>query len=128
MPPRKQPDPYPDSARPTPKMARLYNWLRDRFGEPKDLWVYDPAEYDDPPPHLTLKHVMAWPADRDCDVTSFHTLGHTPALVQSRCRRQQVTPDGKQAGMSFHRMAFRSWYTIPAKHALSSANGCPPFG
>src|SRR5262249_12685546 len=56
------------------------------------------------------------------------TVAHTPARVQSRCRRQQVTPDGKQGGKWFHRTALRSWYTIPAKHALSSAQGRPPRG
>ncbi len=76
MSPRKPRTAFPDSARPTPRMARLYRRLCGRYGEePKDLWVYDPAEYDDPPPHLTLKHVMVWPAGRGCDVTSFQTLG-----------------------------------------------------
>jgi hypothetical protein len=63
--------------RPTPKMIRLYHELSRRLGgEPKDLWVYDPAAL--PQPHsekLRLHNVMVWPADRRCDVTSFNTLG-----------------------------------------------------
>jgi hypothetical protein len=66
----------PESARPTPKMIRLYHLFSHRYGEePEDLWVYDPAEKDDPPPSLTLTNVMVWPADGDCDVTGFQTLG-----------------------------------------------------
>lgn len=60
----------------TAKMADLYHFLTaDMGGEPKDLWVFDPAEFDDPPPFLGVTHVAAWPADARCDVTSFHTLG-----------------------------------------------------
>jgi hypothetical protein len=63
-------------SRPTPKMVRLYHELSRRLGgEPEDLWVFDPADLADPSPRLRLTHVMAWPADDDCDVTSFNTLG-----------------------------------------------------
>src|SRR5262245_16976503 len=73
---------FPDSARPTRKMRRLYRRLSKRFGgEPEDLWVFDPADEDDPPPYLTLKHVMVWPADGDCDVTGFQTLGMSEAKM-----------------------------------------------
>jgi hypothetical protein len=67
---------FPDSARPTARMIRLYHFFSNRYGsEPEDLWIFDPAEEDNPPAYLTLKHVMVWPADEDCDVTGFQTLG-----------------------------------------------------
>lgn len=72
--------------------------------------------------------VSSSPAAANSARTTFQTFAHTPARVQSRCLRQQVTPDGKHGGMAFHRMPLRSWYTMPAKHALSSAHGRPPFG
>ena len=57
-----------------------------------------------------------------------HTRPQTPASVQSRCRRQQVTPEGKHAGICRHRRPLRRRYTMPSKHARSSANGRPPLG
>ena len=64
------------SGKPTPKMIRLYHQLTVHlFGEPEDLWVYDPANLANPSPLLRLTHVAAWPADRKCDVTGFNTLG-----------------------------------------------------
>jgi hypothetical protein len=75
--------PRPDRPTPpSPRAIRLYRHLSKRYGEePKDLWVFDPAEYDDPPPHLTLKQVMVWPVDAGCDVTGFHTLGMSDRLM-----------------------------------------------
>lgn len=68
--------------RPTPKMLALYHVLCREFGgEPEDLWVFDPAELDDPPPVLLLTHVAVWPADENCDVTTFHTLGMSERLM-----------------------------------------------
>jgi hypothetical protein len=62
--------------RATPKMIDLYHFLsREMGGEPKDLWVFNPEEFDDPPPFLRLTNVAVWPADVSSDVTSFHTLG-----------------------------------------------------
>jgi hypothetical protein len=61
---------------PSEKMKRLYHHFIERYGEPKDVWVFDPAEFKEPaPPFLGLTHVMAWPADRHCDVTTFQSLG-----------------------------------------------------
>jgi hypothetical protein len=69
--------------RPTPKMIALYHFLsRELGGEPEDLWVFDPAEFDDPPPSLRLTNVAVWPADQNCDVTSFHTLGMSERLMK----------------------------------------------
>jgi tetratricopeptide (TPR) repeat protein len=65
------------STRPSAKMIRLYHRFSELCGgEPEDLWVFDPLEFEKPaPPFLGLTHVMAWPADKDCDVTSFLSLG-----------------------------------------------------
>lgn len=60
---------------PTAKMKRLYRRFCERYGEPEDLWVFDPADFDDPPPFLRLTHVMAWPAGDGCSVTTFQSLG-----------------------------------------------------
>jgi Flp pilus assembly protein TadD len=63
--------------RPSPKMQRLYRRFSELCGsEPEDLWVFDPLDFDrPPPPYLGITHVMAWPADAGCDVTSFLSLG-----------------------------------------------------
>jgi hypothetical protein len=65
------------SFRPSTKMKRLYYRFSELCGgEPEDLWVFDPLDFEDPaPPYLGVTHVMAWPADRNCDVTSFLSLG-----------------------------------------------------
>jgi tetratricopeptide (TPR) repeat protein len=65
------------SPRPSAKMKRLYHRFSELCGgEPEDLWVFDPLDFvEAPPPFLGLTHVMAWPADKDCDVTSFLSLG-----------------------------------------------------
>jgi tetratricopeptide (TPR) repeat protein len=59
------------------KMKRLYRRFSELCGgEPEDLWVFDPLDFEEPaPPFLGVTHVMAWPADSDCDVTSFLSLG-----------------------------------------------------
>jgi hypothetical protein len=58
-------------------MKRLYHRCSELCGgEPEDLWVFDPLDFKEPPPpFLGLTHVMAWPADEHCDVTSFQSLG-----------------------------------------------------
>lgn len=55
---------------------------------------------------------------------------HTPAFVQSRRRRQQVTPSPQpnSGGSKFHAMPLRNTKTMPAKHARSGTRGRPPFG
>ncbi len=65
------------SSRPSAKMKRLYHRFSELCGgEPEDLWVFDPLDFKEPAPSfLSLIHVMAWPADKDCDVTSFLSLG-----------------------------------------------------
>jgi tetratricopeptide (TPR) repeat protein len=63
--------------RPSEKMKRLYRRFSELCGgEPEDLWVFDPLDFDEPPPpFLGITHMMAWPADANCDVTSFVSLG-----------------------------------------------------
>jgi Flp pilus assembly protein TadD len=63
--------------RPTEKMKRLYRRFSELCGgEPEDLWTFDPLDFAaPPPPFLGITHVMAWPADANCDVTSFLSLG-----------------------------------------------------
>jgi hypothetical protein len=57
-------------------MKRLYHQLTvHHFGEPEDLWTYDPARATNPSPKLRLTYVAVWPADKKCDVTGFNTLG-----------------------------------------------------
>lgn len=53
--------------------------------------------------------------------------GHTPASVQSRSRRQQVTPEQpiRSAGTSAQDTPLRRAYTIPAS-AVRSSTGLPP--
>lgn len=69
--------------RPTPKMIALYHFLsREMGGEPEDLWVFNPEGLDDPPPFLRLTNVAVWPADENCDVTTFHTLGMSERLMK----------------------------------------------
>ncbi|MFO0878445.1 MAG: suppressor of fused domain protein [Gemmataceae bacterium] len=73
----------PETARPTPKMIRLYQHFRAAFDrEPDDCWVFDPHELgSSPPPYLMLKHILVWNADQDCDVTAFQTLGMSERLL-----------------------------------------------
>jgi hypothetical protein len=71
----------PEPGRPTPRMKRLYHQYRERLGDPPDLWVFDPADLPAPPPTLTYKNVAAWPADDECDVTTFLTLGMSDRLM-----------------------------------------------
>src|SRR5262245_28213524 len=57
------------------------------------------------------------------------TWSQTPALVQSRSRRQQVvglTPNS--AGKNLQAHPLRSTYKMPSKQARSSHGGAPPFG
>jgi hypothetical protein len=65
------------STAPSEKMKRLYHRFSELCGgEPNDLWVFDPLDFEEPPPqYIGLKHVMAWPADKECDVTAFQSLG-----------------------------------------------------
>jgi hypothetical protein len=63
-----------ESARPTPKMVRLYRRLVADLGEPEDVWVFDPQELPQPN-DLRLIHVPVWPANEARDVTVFNTLG-----------------------------------------------------
>jgi len=58
------------------------------------------------------------------------TRGQTPASVQSRSRRQHVTPlpQPSSAGMNRQGMPVRSTYTMPVKHARRSTGGRPPLG
>jgi hypothetical protein len=70
-----------DSARPTPKMIRLYHQLVAGLGEPEDLWVFDPTELPQPN-KLRLTHVPVWPADESRDVTLFNTLGMSERRMQ----------------------------------------------
>jgi hypothetical protein len=57
-------------------MIRLYHAFTAQFeAEPEDMWVFDPAEYNDPHPALPLTHVGAWPADEKCGITTFQTFG-----------------------------------------------------
>jgi hypothetical protein len=56
--------------------------------------------------------------------------GHTPTCVQSRNRRQQVTPEPQpsSAGTSRQGMPVRNTYTMPVKQARSGTRGRPPLG
>lgn len=58
------------------------------------------------------------------------TFGHTPAAVQSRNRRQQVTPSPQpnSGGRRFHGIPDFSTKMIPAKQAWSGTRGRPPSG
>ena len=58
------------------------------------------------------------------------TLGHTPIKVQSRSRRQHVTPspDPNSGGSKFHGMPDFSTKIIPARQARSGTRGLPPLG
>ena len=69
---------------PTDKMRRLHAFFVEQFGEPEDLWVFDPAEVRHPPPYLRPTHVMVWPADDKCDVTTFQSLGMSERLMPGR--------------------------------------------
>src|SRR5262245_3821072 len=60
--------------------------------------------------------------------TKSQTSCQTPAAVQSRCRRQHVTGEGKCAGRSRQRAPLRSTQTMPSKHSRSLARGRPPSG
>lgn len=51
-----------------------------------------------------------------------------PARVHARWRRQQVVPEGKHAGMSFHLAPVRSIQRIPSKQRRDAATGRPPLG
>lgn len=75
---------FPQTAKPTAKMIRLYHFFSEQFGrEPEDLWVFDPWEIQaDPPAYLTLKHVMAWASDDEMEVTTFQTLGMSERLMR----------------------------------------------
>lgn len=54
--------------------------------------------------------------------------GQTPARVQSRKRRQQVTPDPQpsSAGTNRQGMPVRKTYTMPLRQARSDTRGRPP--
>jgi hypothetical protein len=56
--------------------------------------------------------------------------GHTPAVIHSCKRRQQVTPDPQpsSAGTKRQGMPVRSTYVIPVRHARSGTRGRPPLG
>ncbi len=58
------------------------------------------------------------------------TAGQTPACVQSRRRRQQVTPEPQpiSVGMNRHGMPVRNTYTMPVRQARSGTRGRPPSG
>jgi len=58
-----------------------------------------------------------------------HSLGHTPASVQSRNRRQQVGPLGaSSAGIWFQPQPVRRTNRMPTRHRRSAVGGRPPFG
>lgn len=79
-----------ERGRPTPRMLRLYHRYADLLGEPADVWVFDPSELDDPPPTLTYKNVAVWPADDDCEVTTFLTLGMSDRLMPGTDYRTEL--------------------------------------
>jgi hypothetical protein len=56
-------------------MRRLHAHFVELFGQPEDLWVFDPLDFAVPPAYVRPTHVMVWPADERCDVTTFQSLG-----------------------------------------------------
>jgi hypothetical protein len=71
---------------------------------------------DTSPPFLRFREAgvekqlrgVRMPAASNSSTTAAQTAVQTPALVQSRNRRQQVTPEGKHLGILFQRMRLRS--------------------
>ncbi len=79
------------SDRPTARSRRLYHQLTQHlFGEPEDLWVFNPADMSNPDPRLRLLHVAVWPADERCDVTSFNTLGMSDRKMKGADARTEL--------------------------------------
>jgi hypothetical protein len=52
--------------------------------------VFDPADIPAPPSTLRYKNVAAWPADHECDVTSFCTLGMSDRLMPGTEERAEL--------------------------------------
>ena len=69
-------------------------------------------------------------ASRNRRSSSTCRRSHTPAVCQSRRRRQQVTPEPQpiSRGSISHGMPVRSTNTMPARAARSGTRGRPPFG
>lgn len=59
---------------PTPRMKALYHWFARQWGESGRLIWFDPARASGPV-RVEKLHVAVWPANDDCDVTTFVTLG-----------------------------------------------------
>ena len=62
------------AAMPTERMKALYQHNVGNWGEPRDLIWFDPA-ITVRPTQLSRIQVCVWPADDNCDVSTFATLG-----------------------------------------------------
>lgn len=80
----------PEPGRPTARMKRLYRQYAERLGDPTDVWEFDPADLPAPPSTLTYKNVAVWPADDECDVTTFLTLGMSDRLMPDTESRTEL--------------------------------------
>jgi len=75
-----------------------------------------------------LKSIPFWRPSRSRSACCRRS--HTPALCQSRRRRQQVMPEPQpiSRGSNAHGLPERSTNTIPVSAAWSGVRGRPPFG
>jgi hypothetical protein len=79
---------------------------------------------------ITPRERYNWPRWPKTFTSLAWILGQTPAWVQSRSRRQQVTglPCASSAGKSLQGIPVRSTKMIPTKQARSDIRGRPPSG
>ena len=68
---------------------------------------------------------------RPCSSSVSSSLCQTSIQTSSSChwfiRRQQVLPEGKRSGISFHRAPLRKIHKIPSRQARLDAGFCPPL-
>jgi hypothetical protein len=75
----------------TDRMKRLYQYLVEHcWGEPDDLIIYN-GWSNVPPTILPVVHVAIWDANKDCDVTTFATLGMSEGLMSGVDYRAELT-------------------------------------
>src|SRR5262245_14739520 len=73
---------------PTPRMKALYHSFARQWGESEHMIWFDPTRAS-APLRVGRLHVAVWPADANCDVTTFVTLGVSDVELAS-CEIRRV--------------------------------------
>jgi hypothetical protein len=119
----------------------MYRYLANLFGEPEDLWTFDPLEVPQPNP-LRLCFVPAWPARGPDETTEFNTLGmsedpmpgterfaelhYSHRGVMDKDQRLEVARFLANLALYpfYHGLALGPWEVIPEPGRIPGRSGC----